>query len=59
MNRSRVYLSSIVSIVALAFLGYTLLNLNSLGIPVNHPRVIVEASIFLIGLILAITESRK
>jgi hypothetical protein len=59
MNRSRVYLSSIVSIVALAFLIYTLLSLNSPEIPVTHPRVIVEASIFLIGLILAITESRR
>jgi len=59
MNGSRVYLSSIVSIVALAFLISTLLNLSSLGIPVNHPRVTVEASIFLIGLILTITVSRR
>jgi hypothetical protein len=59
MNRSRVYLSSIVSIIALVFLVYTLLNLNSLEIPVNHPRVIVEASIFLTGVILTITESRR
>ncbi len=34
------------SFVPLAFLIYTLLNLESLGITIFHPRVVVEAVLF-------------
>jgi hypothetical protein len=39
------------SLVPLAFLVYTLMNLDVLGITLTHPRVIVELSIFLVLLI--------
>jgi len=38
----------ILGITALAFLVYTLLNLERLQIPITHPRVIVELLLFLI-----------
>jgi len=50
------YLFVVISVVALAFLIYTLFNLDSLGISIMHPRVLVEAVIFLIALILALRE---
>jgi hypothetical protein len=34
--------------VALAFLIYTLVNLETLQISMNHPRVLVEFSIFVV-----------
>ncbi|MFX1262728.1 MAG: hypothetical protein ACFFAZ_11615 [Promethearchaeota archaeon] len=37
-----------VSFVALAFLIYTLVNLEKLQISVNHPRVLAEFSIFVV-----------
>lgn len=40
----------IMSLIPLAFLLYTLTNLSTLNIPVTHPRVIVEFSLFLIFL---------
>jgi hypothetical protein len=33
------------SVVAFAFLGYTLMNLGRLAITVTHPRVLVEAGL--------------
>ena len=40
------------ALVPLGFLIYTLTHLDGLGIPVTHPRVVVEAVIF-IGLCVA------
>ena len=40
------------SLLPLGFLLYTLTHLKKLDIPVSHPRVIVEAALFLIFLIL-------
>jgi hypothetical protein len=37
-----------LSFVALVFLIYTLVNLEALQISVNHPRVLVEFSIFVV-----------
>ena len=45
------YILLILSIIPLGFLVYTLLNLETLGIAITHPRVIVEFSIFAILLI--------
>jgi len=56
MIGNRFYLFSLISVVALVFLIYTLLNLDSLGISITHPRVLVELGIFLISLILALRE---
>jgi hypothetical protein len=39
------------SVVAFAFLGYTLLNLGRLGISATHPRVLVEAGLALVCLV--------
>jgi hypothetical protein len=44
----------LLSFVPLAFFVYTLLNLRKLGIPLSHPRVIVEFSLFLAFLLLGI-----
>ena len=56
MIGNRFYLFSLISVVVLVFLIYTLLNLDSLGISITHPRVLVELGIFLISLILALRE---
>ncbi len=37
----------VMSLIPLAFLIYTLMNLTSLKIPITHPRVVVDFSIFL------------
>jgi hypothetical protein len=50
----RFYLFVSISVVALAFLIYSLLNLDSLRISIKHSRVFVEAEIFLIALIFII-----
>jgi hypothetical protein len=47
------------SLVPLAFLFYTLLNFKSLGITITHPRVIVEASLFVILLVAGLFLSHK
>jgi hypothetical protein len=44
----------ILSLIALGFLLYTLINLDKLEITVTHPRVIVEFSLFLAFLLIAI-----
>jgi len=44
----------IFSLIALGFLLYTLMNLDALGIPVTHPRVIVELSLFLAFLVIGV-----
>jgi hypothetical protein len=49
----------LVSLVPLGFLIYTLLNLETLGISVSHPRVMVEFSIFLILLLAGIYLKMK
>jgi hypothetical protein len=59
MNRGRVTLFFLISVVAFAFLVYTLLNLDALGITVTHPRVIIEAGITFLGLLLSIRETRR
>jgi hypothetical protein len=40
--------------IALAFLVYTLLNLEKLGIDITHPRVIVELFLFILFLIISL-----
>jgi hypothetical protein len=53
----RLFVSNILiffGIVALLFLFYTLLNLDKLGISVNHPRVMVELILFIVFTILGI-----
>jgi hypothetical protein len=45
---------AVLSLVPLAFLIYTLLNLDKLGITLSHPRVVVEFSIFLALLLIGI-----
>jgi hypothetical protein len=45
----------ILSLTALIFLLYTLINLDKLGITATHPRVIVEFSLFLTFLLIAIS----
>lgn len=49
VNLGNIFLA--ISLIPLAFLIYTLMNLASLNITITHPRVIVEFSIFLIFLI--------
>jgi hypothetical protein len=44
----------VLSLVQLAFLVYTLVNLDKLDMSPSHPRVIVEFSIFSILLLLGI-----
>jgi hypothetical protein len=44
----------ILSLIALGFLLYTLINLDALGMSVTHPRVIVESSLFLACLLIGI-----
>ena len=44
----------LASVVALAFLVYTLANLSRLNIGLFHPRVMVELGIFLIFLALGL-----
>ena len=59
MKRVKVILPAAASLIALAFLCYTLLNLEALGITLTHPRVLVEAS-FCIGVaLLAAWEARR
>ncbi|HUS78402.1 MAG TPA: hypothetical protein VM050_07065 [Patescibacteria group bacterium] len=41
----------LLSMIPVGFLVYTLLNLKRRGIPVTHPRVIVETIIFIILLL--------
>jgi hypothetical protein len=41
-------------LIALGFLLYTLINLDALEIPVTHPRVIVEFSLFLAFLLIGV-----
>lgn len=43
-----------LSLIPLAYLVYTLLNLEKLSMPLNHPRVIVEAVIFLLLLLVGL-----
>jgi hypothetical protein len=43
-----------LSLVALGFLLYTLLNLDALGIVVTHPRVMVEFFLFIALLLIGI-----
>ncbi len=43
-----------LSLIPLAFLVYTLLNLEKLSIPLDRPRVIVEAAIFLLLLLVGL-----
>jgi len=59
MRIGRVYLYSIISVVALVFLVYTLLNLESLKLSFFHPRVLVEAVICFFGLALTTQEVRR
>jgi hypothetical protein len=44
----------ILSLTALGFLLYTLINLDALEMTVTHPRVIVEFSLFLAFLLIGI-----
>jgi hypothetical protein len=44
----------ILSLVALGFLLYTLINLDALEMTVTHPRVIVEFSLFLSFLLIGV-----
>ena len=44
----------ILSLIALGFLLYTLINLDALEMTVTHPRVIVEFSLFLAFLLIGI-----
>jgi hypothetical protein len=44
----------ILSLVALGFLLYSLINLDALEMTVTHPRVIVEFSLFLAFLLIGI-----
>ena len=43
-----------VSFVALTFLIYTLVNLDTLQISVTHPRVLVELTIFVVFLVVGL-----
>ena len=45
-----------ISLIALGFLGYTLLNLKKLGLPLLHGRVVVEAIVFILFLILFLIQ---
>jgi hypothetical protein len=44
----------ILSLIALGFLLYTLINLDALEMTITHPRVIVEFSLFLSFLLIGI-----
>jgi hypothetical protein len=44
----------ILSLIALGFLLYTLINLDALRMTITHPRVIVEFSLFLSFLLIGI-----
>jgi hypothetical protein len=44
----------ILSLIALGFLLYTLLQLDELKIAITHPRVIVEFSLFLAFLVIGL-----
>lgn len=44
----------LLSLVALVFLVYTLVNLNKLGINVTHPRVLVELALFILFMMIGI-----
>jgi hypothetical protein len=44
----------ILSLIALGFLLYTLINLDVLEMTVTHPRVIVEFSLFLSFLLIGV-----
>ena len=44
----------ILSLMALGFLLYTLINLDGLEMTITHPRVIVEFSLFLVFLVIGI-----
>jgi hypothetical protein len=59
MRIGRVYLYSIISVVALVFLVYSLLNLESLKLSFFHPMVLVKAVICFIGLALTVREVRR
>lgn len=48
-----------LSVIPLCFLIYTLVNLDMLNITVFHPRVIVEASLFIIFLVTGIIIRKK
>jgi hypothetical protein len=48
----------VLSIIPLAFLVYSLINLESLKIDIFHPRVIVEFLIFIILLSLGLFVNR-
>jgi hypothetical protein len=49
----------LLSLLPVGFLIYTLLNLNSLGITLFHPRVIVEFSAFVLCVSLGIWLVRR
>ena len=46
--------SIVFSLTALAFLAYTILNLEQFKIAITHPRVLVESSLFLVFLVTGI-----
>ncbi|MBN1619069.1 hypothetical protein JW887_07075 [Candidatus Dojkabacteria bacterium] len=52
-------ISFIASGTAFLFLIYSLVNIKRLGISITHPRVIVEFSIFFIGLIVSLLLIKK
>jgi hypothetical protein len=47
-------ISLLISLVALLFLIYTLLNIDKLGITVTNPRVLVEFALFVLFLIVGV-----
>ena len=47
-------ISLLISIVALLFLIYTLLNMDKLDITMTHPRVLVELALFVLYLIVGV-----
>jgi hypothetical protein len=59
MKRIRVVFLAAISLTASAFLAYTLLNLEVLGIPITHPRVLVEAGIAVGAALLTVWEARR
>ncbi len=48
------YFFLVLSMIALAFLVYTIANLSKLRITIAHPRVLVELTLFLVSLVLGI-----
>jgi hypothetical protein len=44
----------LLALIPLGFLIYTMVNLKRLAIPITHPRVIVEGSIFVVILAIGI-----